>query len=218
MLPYNWANAAARLIHDHPDTYEEVIETALMRFHQEGTIFSSRDPSIEKFLAKEMEARPGEFWDLASKFLSPPLANHALDLWFWLGKTFGEENDKVPITLIPKEKIWDWIEEDVETRSWLVARFAPKVLLDEFGNSTLARDLLARYGENQRVRRELEHNFMSGMWWGPASRHFAGKRDALMDIRDREDNNYVKLFIDEVIERYDQMITQNRIREEREDF
>ena len=80
----------------------------------------------------------------------------------------------------------------------------------------MARELLMRYGKREDVRKRLIGNFLTGSWWGPRSQHCQGKKQQLLDFKKDENNEQVRLWIDEFVSLLDREIEQARIEEERE--
>ena len=106
------------------------------------------------------------------------------------------------LTFIPREKIWEWIDGDVEERAWYFAyRLVPKTLSAEAWQNSLVRAFLMRYGDREDVRRNLSANYGTDMWKGLRSLHFEAKRDKLLRINEGEDSRNVKRWLDAYIER-----------------
>ena len=78
--------------------------------------------------------------------------------------------------------------------------------------------MLVKYGHLEQVRRNLGDNFSSGGWSGPASLHWAGKKQALEDFKKSEDNQTVRQWIDEQIDWLSKQIEHARVEEERENW
>ena len=117
-----------------------------------------------------------------------------------------------------KRALWAWVDADVEKRSWYLANFVPKTLTREPGKVCLAREVLIRYGAREDVRHNLEANFSSEGWTGPASQHYAQKKKGLLDFREGEENPNVKRWIDDYVESIDRQMEHAQAEEEREDF
>lgn len=121
---------------------------------------------------------------------------------------------------MPREKIWEWIDGNVEDRSrYLASTFGPSTLSVDEWQTSLARDLLVRYGDREGVRTHLRANYAIQVSWGPESLHLERKKQELLRIREAEVNaeNNVKVpqWIDRYVEELDADIEQAKIREER---
>lgn len=78
----------------------------------------------------------------------------------------GPETD---VTLLPKETVLSWVDEEPDSRAALIALCAPRGLYDSNGRALLARELLARYGARQDVREALYPFSRPGGWTGNLS-------------------------------------------------
>jgi len=112
--------------------------------------------------------------------------------------------------------ICEWVDEDIENRAWYLASFVPKGLFYEEDKLCWAREVLVRYGNREDVRRNLWANCSTESWWGPESLHLQDKRQKLLDHKDKESNETVRQWIDEVIKSLSHRIEQAEITEERE--
>jgi len=75
-----------------------------------------------------------------------------------------------------------------------------------------------RYGEQADVRQAFSANYFSGSWWGPESLHYEEVKRNLLDFKKEEENEHVRLWIDEYVVGLDEYIQQAKIREERDAF
>ena len=112
----------------------------------------------------------------------------------------------------------EWVDEDVENRAWHLASFVPNNLFREEGKVCLAREVLVRYGTRKDVKESLMASFSSGGWEGPASLHLQGRREQLLNYKKNENNENVKLWIDEFISHLENDIERAKINEERRSF
>ena len=127
------------------------------------------------------------------------------------------EKEKGAITLIPREKIWEWIDDDVENRAKHVAHsLIPKKHLAEEWKTSLARAFFKRYGMQENVRRALMANYLTGTWAGPASSHYEVKKQQLLCIKLSEDDKDIKLWIDDFVDGLEKEIERAKVDEERE--
>jgi hypothetical protein len=147
-------------------------------------VFTSLERHPKEILNRVAAKYPFELWKIASQYLGPPTDVRAWRIKDWLhqsGIHFGTPPSP-EVAAIPLDKLWEWVEEDVEKRAWYVANFVPAILSRNEGATCVARELLIRYGERADVRDNLRANFGTGMWWGKASDHFKSKKQGLLDI------------------------------------
>jgi hypothetical protein len=119
---------------------------------------------------------------------------------------------------MPRQRIWEWVKEDIETRAWYVAHFVPKSMSLDKWQKSLGRDVLVHYGDREDVRRELRANFSSESWSGPASEHYQDRRQFLIELKKIETNVKVRRWIDECLSLVTEEIRLARIEEEKRGF
>ena len=152
------------------------------------------------------------------------LRTHYLERWLTGENTSNSastDTEKGTLLLMPREKIWEWIDGNVEDRArYLAATFGPATLSVEAWQTSLARDLLVRYGDREGVRANLRANYAIEVSWGPESLHLDRKKQDLLRIREAEvnaeNNANVKQWIDRYVEELEEGIERSKIREERE--
>ena len=116
------------------------------------------------------------FWKNGLKKVSPIILSHP-------------RRKKERYTFIPREKIWKWIDGDVENRAWYFAyRLVSKTLSAEEWQNSLVRAFLVRYGEREDVRRNLKANYSTESYSGERSLYLNENREKLLRIKaDEED-------------------------------
>jgi hypothetical protein len=218
MCMWNWGRLAGRYVSLYPQNSLELAKTILENFGEDAPVFSNLEEQPKKVLDDIAKKYPFELWETASQYLGPPIDVRSWRIKDWLHK--GEIHFGTPpssdVAAIPLEKLWQWVDEDVEKRAWYVATFVPAILSRNENTTCVARDLLIRYGEREDVRDNLRANFGTGMWWGKASEHFKSKKEWLLEYRPKEDHPRVLRWIDEYVEQLDAEIEWANIREERE--
>ncbi len=219
MDDYNWVEIGKAFVQLYPEKGLHLGERILEHFGEEGTIVEGFHSRTQAVLNEITRRYPKEVWALTTRYLGPPIDSRAFGIKEWLrGGQFFETGSEGALAMIPLERIWEWVDEDVENRAWYLASFAPKVLFREEGRICIAREVLARYGSREDVRRNLMANFSTEGWTGPRSLHYQGKKQRLLDFKKGEDNESVKGWIDEYVSSLDQQIERARIEEERRDF
>ena len=214
MVTYWWAEIAKAFLNLDPKKGLELAKLVLNHFGEEGSIFND-NPDICAVLTEITKRYPAEVWDHVSKLLENQNFSRTVALERWL--VDRESSEEGALTLIPREKIWEWIDGEVDTRVWYCAgAFLPTTLsADEWPNS-LVREFLVRYGTRKDVRSTLMSNYSTEVFWGPASLHYEEKKQKLLRIKVCEDNEDVKRWIDEYVEELEARIEHAKIDEERE--
>ncbi|HXL08998.1 MAG TPA: hypothetical protein VN966_02140, partial [Candidatus Bathyarchaeia archaeon] len=216
MNDYHWTRIGKKFVNLYPAKSLEFAEKILEHFGEDGTIIEGFHSSTHAVLNEIVRIRPEETWRLITKYIVPPIDSRSSRICLWLrgGEFFAEAAGA--LTMMPRDKIWEWVDENVEERAWLVAHIAPKTTsLDEWQNS-LAREILVRYGDRKELCGELRANYSTEGWTGPESMHYQAKKLTLLKFKDAETNNNVKKWLDEYISIVDAEIKRARIEEERE--
>ena len=223
MTDYYWTEIGKVFLNCYREKSLELVAPILSHFGETGAIVGvySKTCSVLDEITKQ---HPTEVWEQVIKLLEDQTRSArevALERWL-RGRDLSDfapmedEDKKGTLTLIPPQKIWEWIDEDVEERAWYFARnLVPKTLSAKEWSTSLTRELLARYGEREEVRRCLRSNYLTEGWSGPTSLHYQEKQQKLLHIKDGEDNENVKRWIDEFVEGLEQEIERAKIEEER---
>ena len=119
------------------------------------------------------------------------------------------------------KKIWEWIDGNIEDRAkYLASTFGPTTLSVDEWQTSLARDLLVRYGDREVVRTNLRANYAIEVSWGPESLHLDRKKQELLRIREAEvnaeNNANVKQWVDRYVAELEEDIEHANLREERQ--
>ena len=216
MTDYYWTEIGKVFLKSSPEKSLELVEPMLSHFGHHGSIFSVNSETCS-VLNQITEQYPVEVWEQVSKLLEDQIDfSRAVTLEQWLreGGPSARRERKGALTLIPPAKIWEWIDKDVENRTWRFAhRLVPKTLSAEEWPTSLVRAFLIRYGEREDVRTSLRAN---EMWQGSLSLHHENKQQKLLRLKDGEDNENVKRWIDKFVEDLEKDIEHAKIDEERE--
>jgi hypothetical protein len=218
MTDFYWTETAKELLYLHPRKALELVQRMLVPFGSDRTIFDAFSQSCS-FLTEATKKYPAEVWEYVSKYLGDRgNFSRTMSIGRWLKEAdlSETEKEKGALTLIPREKIWEWVDRDIENRSRYLAReFVPKTLLIEEWHDSLARDLLVRYGDREDVRRTLISNYSTEVFWGSASLHYEEKLQKLVDIQDVDNDKRVNYWINEYSLFLEEQIEDAKIREER---
>ena len=216
-----WTRIAKTFLNLYPEKGLAFIEQVIPHFGKKGTMlgtFDAFDTGADSVLTELTKRHPEQVW----KHVSKRLAEYDVFLEKWLKEgdskdPFSTTDEGGALTLIPREKIWEWIDGDVENRAWNFAyKLLPKTLSAKEWPNSLVRAFLMRYGDREDVRDNLQANYSTEMYEGLDSLHFEAKTDKLLRIKASEDNANVKRWLDEYIQRLEADIEYARIDEERE--
>ena len=218
MTDFYWTETAKGFLNLYPKKALELVQCMLVPFGSDRTIFDSFSQSCS-FLTETTKKYPAEVWEYVSEYLdSRDNFSRTISLANWLREAdlSETEKEKGALTLIPREKIWEWVDQDVENRAWyLASEFVPKTLLIEDWCGSLARDLLVRYGDQEDVRSTLISNYSTEGFWGPASLYYGEKLQKLVDIQNNDNDEKVNYWINEFVPFLEEQIEHSKIREER---
>ena len=219
MTDYYWVEIGKVFLHHYPGKSLELVALMLSHFGRKGSIvnvFSQTCSVLDQITEQHCE----EVWEQVSKLLEDQTnfsRKSNLERWLREGNSSAKKARKGALTLIPPEKIWKWVDEDIENRSWYLSyRLVPKTLSVEEWWPSLARAILMKYGERDEVRSGLRSNYLTEGWWGPGSLHYKEKQEQLLHLKEGEDNENVKRWIDEFVEGLEKAIEDAKINEERE--
>jgi hypothetical protein len=206
---YYWKALATAFIALYPEGTLELGDLMIEHFEEVGTIFDDPDSSMLEVLDKITARHPTNIWKLITKRIAPTADGRAGDLTEYLPRAMQH---------IPAPLVWAWVDEDVDQHAWYLATVVPKVLYPLDGDLVTLREVLVRYGDRPDVRVSASSNIHSfDLWIGEVSTHFASKKEWLLDLRNKEDNENVKRWIDEYVEILDGEIDHAKVMEERQD-
>ena len=218
MTDYYWTEIGKTFLNRYPEKSLELVEPMLSHFGEDGAIVGVYSQTCS-VLDQITEQYPAEVWEHVGKLLENQTdfsRAASLEQWLREGNSSGREERKGALALIPPEKIWKWVDEDIENRAWYLAcRLVPKTLSTEEWRTSLVREVLIRYGGQEDVRRTLSSNYLREGCWGPGSLHYKEKQQQLLRLKEGEDNENVKRWIDEFVEELEGYIEYEKIDEER---
>jgi hypothetical protein len=215
MDEYHWRGIGKAFVHAFPEKALDLADTILEHFNEDGTILEGFFSATHSVINEIIMKYPIDVWEKIKKYLGPPIDTHAYFISQWLRGGDHYAAKEGTLTFIPIQKVWEWVDEDVEEHAWYLASFVPKPLFREEGKTCLAREVLIRYGARKDVRSNLRANFSTESWTGPASLHYQEKKNWLLGFKNDEDNENVKRWIDEYVSVLNREIEQARVEEER---
>lgn len=219
MTDYHWTEIGKVFVQLYPEKNLELAKIMLDHFGQKGSIVDnySKTCSVLTELTKQ---HPTQVWKYVSKHLETRdnfSRMFALEKWLREADLSTTEKENGALTLIPREKIWEWVDDDVENRAEYIAHsLIPKKHLAEEWKTSLVRAFLKRYGMRENVRRALMANYLTGVWVGPASSRYEAKKQQLLRIKDSENNKSIKLWIDDFVYGLEKEIERAKVEEGRE--
>ena len=219
MTAYYWTEISRVFLRLYPDKSFKLAELMLSHFGENGSIVGpySRTCSVLDELTQQY---PAEIWKQVSSLLESQGHSSrkiALEQWLREGSSWGREESKPVLLRLPCKIIWEWIDEDIENRAWYFAyRLVPKTHSADEWMQSMVKSFLVRYGSRKEVRQSLMSNYLSGVWHGPPSAHFQAKKERLLSIRDIDNDENVKRWIDDFVAGLEAQIKHERMNEERE--
>ncbi len=209
LLEHNWADIAKKYADMLPPSFSErLLEFIFEQFGTDDTIFESHHSQIHNFLASLIRKMPTRAWELMKKYLGPPIDGKS----YW----FSQLLKNSALFSIPLERVFKWVDENVEERAWYLASFIPKTL-STHGVSP-AREVLIRYGERKDVRNNLIANYFTESWMGSESDHYKAKLESILQYKTTEINLKVLKWIEEYVDSLKRHIEKAKVEEERRDF
>lgn len=201
--PEYWIETLERFIEQYPEKSDSFLNKIIEFFN--GKSFSDiiylQEKNLRKALFALSRMNPNKLWNVLKKYLSPIGDPRSSFLAFWLGGRFEKIS---PLIIFDPNDIWIWVEEDVENRSPYLASFIPAKLFHSEVEVCLARELLIKYGDNEKVRKNFSSNVFNseGVSFGPMSRTYKSRKELLLKFGENEENTNVKTWISEYISKY----------------
>lgn len=197
---HRWSEIAKAFLNLDTEKSLALAKLVLNHFGKEGSI-AVDDPDIRAVLTEITKRHPIEIWEHVGNLLEGQQdfsRTFALERWL----AGGESSEEGALTLIPREKIWEWVDEEPEKRSvYLARRMVLTPLSAETWPTSLERGLLVRYGPVvEDLGGTLMSNYAMGGWSGPASLHYEGIKEELLRIETGENEENVKRWIDDYVD------------------
>ena len=226
VVDHDWTEIGKAFLNLYPEKSLALAELMLANFGKSGTIVEAHFQT-RTVLTEITKRFPAEMWEHISEYLERRddfLRTHYLERWLTGENTSDSastDTERGTLPLMPREKIWEWIDGNIEERAkYLASTFGPSTLSVDEWQTSLARDLLVRYGDREVVRNHLRANYAIEVSWGPESLHLDRKKQELLRISEAEvnaeNNANVKQWVDRYVEELDADIEHAKIREERQ--
>lgn len=203
-LPYMWSEIASAYLDSHPKEATAIIDAVLGRLDDVG--FASIG-DLAGVLRQLIQCEPERTWNAIGERLLDGKRPFLLYL--------GEERIASWVATFPAETIYNWIEKDSTRRASLALELFPAALYGNEGKPTITRGILARYGDQEDVQREMRGKTRELSWIGSLVDYYESKIAELEAYREFEENPIVLDYIDRTISEYRSEQEEERIREER---
>ncbi len=180
----------------------------------------SYDSDIEPLANELVQANLLGSWQVIKDHFEEALPQWRSDILNWLKGGLGGFEEKEPrgaIADLPLQEIFEWIDENPESRAGLIAHAAPRTL-DDINGGKLTRELLRKYGQFDGVQSGISANFHSGGWTGPTSAYLKRKREKFRRWLAAGLDFEITQWIESEIEYLDHNIEREEINEERSRF
>jgi len=217
MDDFHWKEIGNKFIELYPKKSLPLAKVILEHLGEDGSVLEEYHSQTQEVIDGIARRHPSKVWDIVAKYLGPPIDSRAFHIKEWLrGSEHSSAGVSGALAFFSPEKVWEWVEADIKKRPWYVAYFVPKILFKVEGKFCWAREVLAKYGDRNDVRKEMGANFYTEGWSGPASLHYQQRKNQLIDFKKSEDNENVKRWLDEMIDSLNKQIEHEEIQEERE--
>lgn len=216
MMNYRWNEGANRLLKSDPARAARLAARCIDNFGRDGSVTSGYFGEPLKFLDNAALVQPDVVWRAIGQRLEEESDIGRWKLLQWLrgshpGRQFRE---RPAVESIPVDRVFSWIDSDVEKRAWLLAEYCPSHVSTPLQQPTFARLLLERYGFSQRVRDSLHANCFTGSWSGLASEHYREKLGQIQLQLKAETHPNVRIWLLEHAVRLEASIVTELAREE----
>jgi len=218
MHGYHWHSVCNKLIEWDKSYTLPLLDSLLTAMGEEYRL--SYDSDVEPLASELVKADPYGAWNVIKKHIEATLPKWRSDILNWLKgglRTFNESDSKGVLTDISIQLIIEWIQEDPEQRSSMLAHAVPATLDDDSGGQ-LTKELLQRYSKIDGVISGISATFHSGSWSGLTSDYYRRKREKLRNWLAAGYGNEITLWIESEIGYLDKDIESEEIKEERERF
>ena len=142
MADYYWTEIGKAFVQLYPEKGLELAKIMLAHFGQQGSIVDNYSQTCS-VLTELTKQHPTQVWEHVSKHLETRgnfLSMFAIEKWMREADLSATEKEKGALTLIPREKIWEWVDDDVENRaSYIAHSLVPKRHLEEEWKTSLVR-------------------------------------------------------------------------------
>lgn len=213
---FDWGAVAARIIDDDPEGVPALAGACLDAMGSRAGVIGGQGGEAMRILDRMASIAPGRVWEEAARRIVVPLDARSSHILQWAGGLLLRPGAAGPALLdtAPLEAVWGWIDADRGPRSECIARHVPRAVAR--GSRCIARDILARYGSDRRVRAAMLADFLSGCSFGSRGDHFSGMKKCYEKIAE-EDDPRVSMWLDELIRELQEQAERGRAGDERDE-
>jgi hypothetical protein len=214
---YQWAEVTQRFVEEFPRHAMAILESVFMKFDDHDFMFRLTHSQVQNTMMNLIRNDPHESWRIVIRLMDPLGETRARNTAHWLGPGYamGDTVTAGPLAAFHVGDVLTWVAAAPEERAHFIIRECPKTF-DANAGGALTREILIRYGDQERVRQALSENFGTEGWSGSASAHFRKKRDKLREWLSVETEKPIVDWLQEEIAYVGRQIKANEIREERE--
>ena len=201
VISYVWRDVALHLAKKEPGRIADLADALFGSIGTEGDVFDALHPAALEVLDYMGSADPDSVWDAAVRCISSPPDRATRLILGWAGGRIsaprgGADGASAPfLNVVAKERVWGWIDGDREARAELLAGYVPKRI--ERGKRCIAREMLAKYGDSDEVRRAMHAHFSTGSFVGSRLDYHKKELEKCMEWMKEESNNAVMRWLRE---------------------
>ena len=215
MVDYYWEQIGLVFVDQFPQHALELGDKILQSMGNVSSIVASHSQPIS-VLNKIAFTYPNETWELVTKYIDLSFDERRYAISSWMrGGVVSFQTETVPSFLnsVDFQNIFDWIDHDPHKRaSYITEHIKPELKKEH----SLARELLVKYGKDEKVQKSLTANFFTGVFSGSAATYYQNKKDNILAYKETEDNENVRNWIDFYVKSLDEDIKREKLYEERE--
>jgi len=167
---YAWRDVAVLLAKKEPGRIGDLAGSLFGSIGTEGGVFDTPYPVALEVLDYMGSTDPDAVWGAAERHISSRPDRATRQILEWAGGRIsaphgGAGGASAPfLNVVAKERIWKWIDADRDARAALLARYVPKHIVR--GKRCIAREILAKYGDSDTVRRSMHAHFSTAAFVG----------------------------------------------------
>ena len=204
---YCWRSMALTLIADNREYVGELVSFVVTTLRSNAQLEESYYSEV---LCETSRIDPNSTWEAVAPAVEAGDYSVISCFMGWF-----EHNQNKPIERIPVDIILSWVELDAELRAPIVARHILSDLYDKHEKPLLAREILVRFGTNEKVSDALTANELSFSWSGSEEDALKSKLEKMHSYKAIENESNVVCWIEYMIDLLERKIVEAHIREER---
>jgi len=206
---YSWHKLASKYINKNStkelvlNMFDKIIKVAE----------DSHDSYTKSILCDIAKIHSKEAWDILSQILEFD-HRHIINLTYFLNE-FWLNNGL--LSIFNYEWIYKWIEENIDTRLYIIAKLAPEHFLPykDKPDSAFYRGLLIKYPDNRDLSETLSNQSFSGMYEGKESYNCKSKIETINTLLKNETEKSVKKWLKKELDHTERRLKRALEQEER---